>query len=344
MKLRTHAILAGLGVFACSPALAQSVESFYRGNTINIYIGTGESAGAVGAYPRALAQFLPKHMPGNPSIVIRNMPGAGGVKAANFVYGLAPQDGTVWGFITRGFLLAPLLKYHGVEFDPTKFKWIGSPARTVSIGAVWTANTRVRTIQDAMQTEVVVGATSPGQDTGVFPKALNQLTGTRFKIVTGYKSVGDVDLAMEKGEVQGKVGFTWTSLNSGRSATWVRDKTVSILVQLGVEKDPSIPADVPLALDLTRTPEDRQLLELLCAPSATGYPSFLGPGVPQARVDALRTAYRATMADPEFAEALKRQSLDLDPIRGEDIEAIVARLYAQPTSVIERAREMLPPS
>ncbi len=344
MNLRTSSIMAGICLLTGSPVLAQSVEQFYRGNAINIYIGTGESAGAVGAYPRALAQFMPKYMPGRPNFVIRNMPGAGGVKAANFVYHLAPQDGTVWGFITRGFLLAPLLKYHGVEFDPTKFKWIGSPAKTVSIGAVWSANTNVRTIQDAMQSEVVVGATSSGQDTGVFPKALNQLTGTRFKVVTGYKSVGDVDLAMEKGEVQGKVGFTWASLNSGRSTNWVRDKTVSILVQLGVEKDPTIPADVPLALDLTKTPEDRQLLELLCAPSATGYPSFLGPGVPAERVEALRAAFRKTMADPEFAEALKRQNLDLDPIRGEDIAAIVARLYAQPASVVERAREMLPPS
>jgi hypothetical protein len=202
----------------------------------------------------------------------------------------------------------------------------------------------VRTIQDAMRTEVVVGATSPGQDTGVFPKALNQLTGTKFKIVTGYKSVGDVDLAMEKGEVQGKVGFTWTSLNSGRSMNWVRDKTVGILVQLGVEKDPSIPADIPLALDLAKTPEDRQLLELLCAPSATGYPSFVGPGVPDDRVTAIREAYRKTMQDPEFIDALKRQNLEIDPIPGEEIANIVSRLYAQPASVVERAREMLPPS
>ena len=270
------------------------------------------------------------------------MPGAGGIKAANFVYGLSPQDGTVWGFITRGFLLAPLLKYTGVQFDPTKFQWIGSPARTVSVGAVWTANTDVRTIQDAMKREVVVGATSPGQDTGIFPNALNRLAGTKFKVVTGYQSVGAVDLAMEKGEVQGKVGFTWTSLNSGRSANWVQDKIITVLVQLGMEKDPSIPDHVPLALDLATSPEARQVLELLCGPSATGYPSFMGPGVPKDRVEALRAAYRATMSDPEFISLLSKQSLDLDPIRGEEIAAVVQRIYDLPESIVSHARSILP--
>lgn len=338
---RLIAAAAAFGIGSAG-AHAQSVPQFYKGNTINIYIGTGESAGAVGAYPRAIAQVIGRHIPGSPNIVVRHMPGAGGIKAANFVYGLSPQDGTVWGFITRGFMLAPLLKYSGVQFDPTKFNWIGSPARTVSVGAVWTANTDVRTIQDAMKREVVVGATSPGQDTGIFPNALNRLAGTKFKVVTGYQSVGAVDLAMEKGEIQGKVGFTWTSLNSGRSANWVQDKIITVLVQLGMEKDPSIPADVPLALDLATSPEARQVLELLCAPSATGYPSFMGPGVPKDRVEALRAAYRATMSDPEFISLLNKQSLDLDPIRGEEIATIVQRMYELPERIVAHARSILP--
>jgi tripartite-type tricarboxylate transporter receptor subunit TctC len=267
MKNSVLGVIVSVGLaLGAGQVCAQTVEEFYRGKTIMMYIGTGEGTGAVSSYPRTIAPFLRKYIPGNPNIVVSHMPGAGGIKAANFIYGIAPQDGTAWGFITRGFLLAPLLKYPGVQFDPTRFNWIGSPARTVSIGAVWTASTDVRTIQDAMQKEVIVGATSVGQDTGVFPNALNQLIGTKFKVVTGYKSVGAVDLAMEKGEVQGKVGVTWNSLNSGRSANWVKDKTVTVLVQLGTTKDPDIPADVPLALDLAKTPEDRQVLELLCAP------------------------------------------------------------------------------
>ncbi len=328
---------------AHTPTQAETVEEFYRGKTLTLYIGTGTGPGAVSAYPRAIAQVIKKYIPGHPGVVVSHMPGAGGIKAASFIDRIGAQDGTAWGFITRGFLLAPLLKYQGADFEPTKFNWIGSPSRTVSVGTVWNASTEVRTIQGAMQREVVVGATSAGQDTGIFPKALNRILGTKFKIVTGYSSVGEVDLAMARGEVQGKVGSTWNSLNSGPSAHWVRDKIVTVIVQLGVTKASDIPGDVPLALDLARTTEDRQVLEVLCAPSATGYPSFMGPGVPKDRVEAIRAAYVQTMKDPEFIELLNKQSLDLDPIGAEELEDIVRRIYALPDAAVDRARELLPP-
>jgi tripartite-type tricarboxylate transporter receptor subunit TctC len=337
-------ILLCAGLFSWTPqATAQTVEEFYRGKTITMYIGTGESAGAVGSYPRAISQVIKKYIPGNPNVVVANMPGGGGIKAANFLYSIGPQDGTAWGFITRGFLLAPLLKYPQADFDPTKYQWIGSPARTVSVGAVWTAATPVRTIEEARRTELVVGATSAGQDTGIFPVALNRFIGTKFKVVTGYKSVGEVDLAMEKSEVMGKVGFTWNSLKSGRTATWIPERKIAVIVQLGLKKSPDIPADVPLALDLVATPEDRQALEVLIAPGATGYPSFMGPGVPKARVDAIRQAYKATMKDPEFVAALERQKLDLDPIDAEELNEIVTGIYRLPAAAVERARDLIPP-
>src|SRR5437016_5071220 len=285
-----------------APARADAVEDFYRGKTITIYVGTGVGAGAVSAYPMAIAPVIRKYIPGNPNVVVSHMPGAGGIKAATFIESIAPQDGTAWGFITRGFMLAPLLKLPQANFQPARFNWIGSPSRTVSIGAVWKSSTPVRSIQDAMQREIVVGATSIAQDTGIFPRALNRVLGTRFKIVTGYASLGAVDIAMERGEVQGKVGSTWKSLNSGPSAHWVKDGIVTVLVQLGVKKAPDIPADVPLGLDLARTQQDRQVLEVLCAPSATGYPSFMGPAVPRERVAAIRAAYAKALADPEFIE------------------------------------------
>src|SRR3954469_22277163 len=238
-----------------APVHAQSVEDFYRGKTITIYVGTGIGAGAVSAYPMALAPVIKKYIPGNPNVVVSHMPGAGGIKAASFIESIAPQDGTAWGFITRGFMLAPLLKLPQANFHPAQFNWIGSPTRSVSMGMVWNASTDVRTIEGAMQKEVVVGATSIAQDTGTFPRALNRIIGTKFKIVTGYAGLGAVDLAIERGEVQGKVGSTWKSLNSGPSANWVKDNIVSVIVQLGVKKAPDIPADVPLALDLARTPE-----------------------------------------------------------------------------------------
>jgi hypothetical protein len=270
------------------------------------------------------------------------MPGAGGIKAATFIESIAPQDGTAWGFITRGFMLAPILKLPQANFAPQRFNWIGSPSRTVSMGAVWNASTPVRTIEDAMQKEVVVGATSIAQDTGIFPRALNRLIDTKFKIVTGYASLGAVDIAMERGEVQGKVGSTWKSLNSGPSAHWVRDKIVNVIVQLGVRKAPDIPAEVPLGLDLAKTPQDRQVLEVLCAPSATGYPSFMGPGVPKERIEAIRAAYVQTMKDPEFVDAVLKSGLDLDPIGAGELTDIVRGIYALPPAAVERARELLP--
>ena len=328
--------------FIAAPARAQSVESFYRGKTIMMYIGTGESAGAVGAYPHLLAQVLRRYIPGNPNVVVTNMPGAGGIKLANFIQNVGPQDGTQWAFITRGFMLAPLLNFTGAQFDPTRFNWIGSPARTVSIGAVWTANTEVRSIQECMVQEVVVGATAPNQDTAIFPSALNKLTGTKFKIITGYSSVGQVDIAMQKREIEGKVGFTWGSLMSGQSATWVEEGKIKPIVQLGMAKAPDIPADVPLALDLAKTPEDRQVLEVLCGPSASGFPSFMGPGVPAERVNAIRKAYSDALNDPVVIELAKRQSLDIAPISAEELEKTVRDLYAAPVAAIERAKLIVP--
>jgi tripartite-type tricarboxylate transporter receptor subunit TctC len=332
-----------IGVLAALPSTrAETVEEFYRGKTIKMYVGTGPGAGAVSGYPMALAPVIRKYIPGNPNFVVAHMPGAGGIKAATYIERVAPQDGTAWGFITRGFMLAPLLKLPQADFEPAKFNWIGSPARTVSMGLVWNAHTKVRTIHDAMREEVVVGATSIAQDTGIYPRALNQIAGTKFKIVTGYAGLGAVDIALQRGEVQGKVGSTWGSLNSGPSANWVPDKLVTVLVQLGVKKSPDIPADVPLGLDLAKTPEDRQVLEVLCAPGATGYPSFMGPGVPQERVEAIRRAYVLAMKDPEFADALRKQSLELDPIGADELTDIVRGIYAMPEAAVTRARELLP--
>ena len=234
MRTTRFAIAAGAVLLSGNPVRSEPVEDFYRGKTIVMYVGTGVGAGAVSAYPMALASVIKKYIPGNPNIVVEHMPGAGGIKAATYIEGIGPQDGTAWGFITRGFMLAPLLRLPQANFRPKQFNWIGSPSRTVSIGMVWNASTPVRSIDDAMHREVVVGATSIAQDTGIFLRALNRIIGTKFKIVTGYASVGAVDLAIERGELQGKVGSTWKSLNSGPSIRWVPDRIVSVLVQLGV--------------------------------------------------------------------------------------------------------------
>lgn len=331
-------MLAG---FATS-ASAQSAETFYRGKTITMYVGTGENAGVVGAYPRTIAQVIRKYIPGNPTVVVTNMPGAGGIKLANYIQGVAPQDGTHWAFITRGFVLAPLLKAPGAQFDPTKFNWIGSPSRSPSVGGVWTANTDVRTIADAMRKEVVIGATTPSQDTAIFPNALNRLIGTKFKVITGYASVPAIDLALQKGELDGKVGFAYSLLTSGANADWVPDGKFKVLIQLGLEKAKEISSDVPLALDFAKTPEDRAVLEILCAPSAMGYPSFMGADVPAERLAAIRKAYVDALEDPQFIELAARQQLDIDYISPDEIAKTVRGLYAAPPAAIERVMQMVP--
>jgi tripartite-type tricarboxylate transporter receptor subunit TctC len=317
-------------------------NDFYAGKVISIYIGTGEGPGALSAYPRAIAQLIGKYIPGNPAIVVRNMPGAGGIKAANFIYGIAPQDGTAWGFITRGFVRAPMLATPQAQFDPTRYQWIGTTSQETSVAAVWSSATGVRSLPDAMTQEVVFGGTSLATDTGLFPTILNRLIGTRFKVIVGYKSSTDVDLAMERGEVQGKI-WTWGSLKSGNTADWVERRKVSLLAQFGLQKAKDLP-DLPLALDYARTPEDRQVMELIFAPLTLGYPSFMGPGVPPERVEMMRRAFDRTMQDPEFIDLMRQQNLVLDPARGEDVQAVVQRLYQMPQAVIERARMYIPPS
>ena len=337
-----RALLALLLSLAVAPAGVARADDFYAGKTINIYIGTGEGPGALSAYPRAIAQLIGKYIPGHPAIVVRNMPGAGGIKAANFVYSIAPQDGTVWGFITRGFVRAPLLQTPQAQFDPTRYHWIGTTSQETTVAAVWAPATPVRTLQDAMREEVVFGGTSLSTDTGLFPTILNRLIDTRFKVIVGYKSSTDVDLAMQRGEVQGKI-WTWGSLKSGSTAGWLADGKVRILAQFGLQKAKDMP-DVPLVLDAARTPADRQVMELIFSPLSLGYPSFMGPGVPADRVEIMRRAFDQTMKDPQFVAIMKEQDLVLDPATGEEVQAIVSRIYGMPQAVIERTRGLLPPS
>jgi len=332
-------LIAGL-IASSTISTAVRAQDFYTGKTINIYIGTGEGPGAMTSYPRAIAQIVARYIPGHPTIVIRHMPGAGGIKAANYIYGIAPQDGTTWGFITRGFVRAPLLQTPQADFDPTRFQWIGTPSQETTVAAVWTAGTKVRSINDATRQEVVFGGTSLATDTGLFPTILNKLIDTRFKVVVGYKASTDVDIAMERGEAQGKI-WTWASLKSGRTANWIPEGKVHLLAQFGLTRAKDLP-DVPLVLEYAKTTEDRQVMELIFAPIALGYPSFMGPGVPKERIAIVRRAFDKAMQDPEFIALLGQQSLAHDPATGEDLQAIIARMYWMPALVVEKARGLIP--
>ncbi|MFN3890637.1 MAG: Bug family tripartite tricarboxylate transporter substrate binding protein [Beijerinckiaceae bacterium] len=320
--------------FAAANANGQPAD-FYAGKTISLIISSGEG-GTNDAYARLIASHIGKHIPGGPTVVPRNMPGAGGVRAANFLHDVAPKDGTAIGVVQRGIILQPLVDIKTATFKPQNFNWIGSTAREVSVGVVWLANTKVRKIDDAKAIEVIVGSSGVGNDTGAFPLVLNTFIGTKFKPVHGYKSGSEITLAMERGEVQGRVGWSWGSVKS-RSQQWLTDRKIAVIVQMGLEPAPDLP-DVPNVLDLVSSEEDKAALNLIFAPTFIGWPTLMPPNVPPELVAIVRAAYKKALEDPALVAAAKKQDLELDPLDGEQIQKIVARLYSYPREVIERAR------
>ena len=284
---------------------------FYAGKTISIYIGTGEGPGALSAYPRAIAQVIGKYIPGNPAIVVRNMPGAGGIKAANFIYGIAPQDGTAWGFITRGFVRAPMLGDPAGAVRPDQISLDRDHLAGNQRGRRMDVRHPVRSLADAMTQEVVFGGTSLATDTGLFPTILNRLIGTRFKVIIGYKSSTDVDLAMERGEVQGKI-WTWGSLKSGNTAGWVEEQEGLPAGAVRFAEGQGL-ARSAAGLDYAKTPEDRQVMELIFAPLDARLSLVHGPGRSARAGGDDAPGVRRTMQDPEFIDLMKQQNLVLDP-------------------------------
>lgn len=331
--MKQHAVFAMLSiVVAFAEARAQTPANFYAGKTLNLVISSGEG-GTNDAYARLIASHIGKHIPGSPTVVARNMPGAGGVRAANFLHDVAPKDGSTLGVVQRGIILQPLVDITSATFKPQNFNWIGSTAREVSVGVVWLANTKVRNIGDAKTHEVIVGSSG---DTGAFPLVLNTFLKTRFKPIHGYKSGSDITLAMERGEVQGRVGWSWGSVKS-RSQQWLADNKIAVIVQMGLEPAADLPG-VPNFLDLVSSEEDKAALNLIFAPTYIGWPTLMPPNVPADRVALVRSAYMKAMSDPELVAAAKKQDLELDPLAGEEIQKIVERLYSYPSAVVERAR------
>jgi tripartite-type tricarboxylate transporter receptor subunit TctC len=333
-RIGVSALGAGMAL-AAMDAGAQSVESFYKGKTLAITISSGEG-GTNDAYARLIANTIGRYIPGNPTVVPRNMPGAGGLRAANYIHDVAPKDGTAMGVVQRAVMIQPLVDIQSATYSPAKMNWIGSTAREVSVGVVWTGSTDVRTIQDAMKKEVIVGSSGVGNDTGAFPLVLNHFLGTKFKPIHGYKSGSEITLAFERGEVQGRVGWSWGSVKS-RGQEWLRDGKIKVLVQMGINKADDL-QDVPLILDLARSQEDREAMMLIFSPTYVGWPTVMPPDVPADRVQAVRRAYDQAMKDPELLAMAAKQDLELDPMSGEDIQKVVGQLYALSPAVVERAR------
>ena len=331
--------LAGtlLALWSGSACRAQTPAEFYKGRTIELDIGLSVG-GAYDAYARILARTMGKHLAGNPAIVPKNMEGAGSMRLANYLYNAAPADGTSFGTINRGTPFEPLLGNKGAQFDATKFNWLGSTNNEVSVCVAWSTS-GVATFEDVRTRVLVVGATGPSADTYQFPKITNAVLGTKFKIVTGYPGGNDVDLAMERGEVQGRCGWSWTSVK-GLHQAWLDQGKLDILYQMGLSKHRDLP-DVPLIIDLAKTDEEKAILRLIFARQVMAWPFVAPPGVPDDRVAALRTAFMDTMRDKDFLAEADKAGLEVTPVAGADIQKLVEEVYATPAAIAGKAAELL---
>jgi tripartite-type tricarboxylate transporter receptor subunit TctC len=338
--LRHAVVVAGACVLTASNVAAQeSTEPFYKGKQIQIVVGSSPGGG-YDTYARLLARHLSEHIPGNPSIVVQNMSGAGSNRAAGYIYSVAPKDGTVVGAIFPGAILQPLLGGPTVQHDPAKFIYLGNANSDVYVCFV-RADAPVKTFRDAMTTELVVGASGDGATTRDFPVMLNNVLGTKFKLVMGYPGSREITLALERGEVQGTCGIGWTGIER-LYPQWFAQGTVKPLVQLSVKGHRDLHArKVPTTLEFARNDDERSVMELIYSQGVFGRPYVLPPGVPAERVAMLRKAFMAAFADPKLLTEAKKMNFDIEPMSGEDMQALVARLYATPASVIERARQAL---
>jgi len=329
------AVAAAMG-FAL-PVTAQTVEEFYTGKTIELYIGY-TVGGGYDTYARTLARHMGKHIPGNPTVVPVNMDGAGSLRMTNWLYEAAPKDGTVFGTFARAAPFDPLFGNPDANFDGREFNYIGSANNEVSICAAM-SRTGIETFDQLKEQELIIGGTGDTADTVQFPKVLNAVFGTQMRIINGYPGGNDVVMAMERQEVDGRCGWSYSSLISG-NGDWVQDGTVNILMQLSTAKHPALP-DVPLVMDLVENDADRALLNLVFARQTLGRPYAAPPGVPEDRVEALRAAFMATMEDPEFLAEAAAQDLEITPVDGATVQQLVADGYEADPSVVERLNTIL---
>jgi tripartite-type tricarboxylate transporter receptor subunit TctC len=340
MRLATSGRVVAVALLAIGPlpvASAQSPADFYKGKTIDLYIGYS-AGGGYDVYARALARHMGRFIPGNPTILAKNMPGAGSLVLANWLYNVAPRDGTAFGIIARGTAFDPLLGSTKAQFDASKFNWIGSMNNEVSVCVAW-HTTGITTLEQVQRKELTVGGSGPVADTDQFPKVLNATIGTRFKIVTGYPGGNDIDLAMERGEVMGRCGWSWSSVIATHKS-WIDDKKINVLVQLSLSKHADLP-HVPLIMDFARTQEQKQIFNLVFARQPMGRPFLAPPGIPAERVAVLRKAFMDTMKSGEFLAEAEKMQLEINPVSGDAVQKIVQEVYRTPKAVAAAVAQMV---
>ncbi len=321
-----------------TPAAAQSVAEFYKGKTINIICGFGPGGG-YDLYPRVLARHFSRHMPGNPTVVVQNMEGVGSARAANYVFGVAPKDGTVIAAVNQNMPMYQLLGGTGAQFEAGKLQYLGSMA--YSNGLIYTWYTSgIKTIEDARQREVPLAAVGTTSDSHIYPTIVNALIGTKFKPIPGYSGgTGQINIAVERGEVSGRGGTSWASVQTSNK-NWLEGHKLNFLLQIGFEKEPDLP-NVPLLQEFVKGDDDMQIVKLISLPTALGYAHWVAPGVPVDRIEALRAAYAATLKDPEFLKDAEKAHMEIRPQTGAQLTALTAQVTATPKHVLTRTAKIL---
>lgn len=335
----TAILLAGVASLALAgAAAAQSVEEFYKGKSITLTIGT-DPGGGYDQYARTLARHLGRFVPGNPTVIPKNLGTAGGIVAANRIFSQAPKDGTEIGAFHRGLPIMPLVSpAKEMEFDPAKFGWLGSLNKEASICMSWHTS-KIKTFADTREQLFIVGVTGVGASLDTFEAPLMNVYGSKMKIIAGYRGGQNIDLAMERGEIDGRCGVSWSSLLV-RSADWFKEKKIHILLQFGLERHADL-KDIPLMQELAKTPDDKAALELISIPTLIGRPYFTPPGLPKDRLAALQNAFNMMVNDAGFQADANKQRMEIQLVTGDEVEKILSRAYGSPPKIIERARELL---
>ncbi len=327
-----------LALLLASPgaARADAIEDFYKGKSLDLVIGY-TPGGTYDLYARLVGRFLGDFIPGKPKIVVRNMPGGGSRVATGWVYSIGPKDGTVLATADQSLSIEQAMGDKALTIDTNRLQYIGNPNQDNNTTASWHTS-GIKTIEDAKTRDVPTGATG-GSTSSQYPKAMNALIGTRFKLIMGYPGGNDVNLALERGEVMVRGSNAWGAWKSTRPE-WLKEKKINILVQIGLHKAPDLP-DAPLLMDLATNDGDRQVLKLLSAPTTIGRPIFVAPGVPAERVRALRDAFDRMIQDKTFLEAAAKENFDINPVSGDEMQKIVGEITSAPKSVTERLSQII---
>lgn len=321
------------GAVAVLTAFSARADPYFQGKTIAVVTSTG-AGGTYDVTARLIARHMPRYIPGNPTMIVQNMPGGGNVLATNFMYAVAPKDGTTIASIHNAIPLHQVLDGRGVRYDAAKFNWLGSTGPETEVIIVWhTAG--VNTIEQAKEKEIILGGTGAGSGLVIIPTAMNNLLGTKFKMVMGYKSSEDINLALQRGEVQARA-FSLVSITSQR-ADWIKEKKISFLVQVGAKRDKDLP-DVPLLTELAASDEQREILKLISSAPGLGRPYIAPPGVPADRLAILRNAFDATLNDKAFLAEAEKLQMDIDPMRADETARIVGDVINAPPDLVAKAK------